>query len=129
MAGRPACAVVLSGDRSSCGGRCLCLGLAGALGQVTTLLFALPASRYGEKDKPKALGLGLLLTGVGSIVFAFPQFVGSQYETDADATEELCMEVLNLSGEAQLCSNFEDGTHPKCRAPCRPAPSFGAQVR
>ena len=44
--------------------------------------------------------------GAGSIIFALPQFMGSKFETEEDATEELCMIT---QGDAGSCENFEEG--------------------
>ena len=58
-------------------------GLIASTVDITIALCIIPVSYFGGRgNKPRWLGVGAILLGVGALVFALPQFVVGPYQPD-----------------------------------------------
>ena len=83
-------------------------GLIASTVGITVALCTIPVSYFGGRgNKPRWLGIGAILLGVGALVFALPQFVAGPYQPSTpvkggvefcsgEATEEECPETSPL---------------------------------
>eukprot|EP00117_Sycon_ciliatum_P020121 scpid44804/ scgid4273/ Solute carrier organic anion transporter family member 4A1; Organic anion-transporting polypeptide E; Sodium-independent organic anion transporter E; Solute carrier family 21 member 12 len=73
--------------------------------EIGVALFILPVSYFGERaHKPRWLGIGCLLQGIGAMMFALPQFIGGKYVADHVQDMESCAAGVNHSLYASECS-------------------------
>ena len=83
-------------------------GLIASTVGITVALCTIPVSYFGGRgNKPRWLGIGAIIHGVGALVFALPQFVAGPYQPSTpvkggvefcsgEATEEECPETSPL---------------------------------
>lgn len=56
------------------------MGMVTSIYDVAALIFIGPVSYYGIRNKPRSLGLGMLVMGLGYVIFMSPHFIASTYE-------------------------------------------------
>jgi len=58
---------------------------------IASVLCLIPVSYFGGLGcKPRYLGIGVLIMGIGSIVFSIPQFVSGVYKVEDTGIESTC---------------------------------------
>ncbi|XP_065898056.1 solute carrier organic anion transporter family member 4A1-like isoform X2 [Dysidea avara] len=84
------------------------LGMLPSTFDIVTVLVVLFVSYFGGKRyKPKLLGVGCFIQGIGALVFAIPQFVTEDYKIgkDANLSLEECSDPSDFSPECDDNSN------------------------
>jgi len=75
---------------------------------IVTVLIVIFVSYFGGKrHKPRLLGVGCFIQGIGSLVFALPQFVTEDYKSgrDANLSLEECSDPSDFSPDCDEKSN------------------------
>ena len=83
---------------------------------IASVLCMIPVSYFGtDSHKPRWLGFGVLIVGVGSLVFSLPHFITGLYEYEVSAEDYKC--ILSVNGSIvnsnTPCSGFDDGIEMK----------------
>lgn len=76
---------------------------------ASVLISIIFISYFGEKrHKPRWLGYGLIIQGIGAFIFAFPQFLFGKYTVGAAGTLTLesCDEVKDFSSSCDSSNNW-----------------------
>ena len=84
------------------------LGMLPSTFDIVTVLVAIFVSYFGGKrHKPKLLGAGAFIQGIGALVFAVPQFVTEDYKIGrhANLSMEECRDPSDFSPECDELSN------------------------
>ena len=78
-------------------------GLIASTFDITVALCIIPVSYFGGRGhKPRWLGIGVIIHGVGALVFALPQFVVGPYQPSVTGLES---EYCDGEVTAGLCSS------------------------
>jgi len=75
---------------------------------LTVLVMVIFISYFGGTHKPKWLGAGVFIQGIGTLLYAFPQFIASTYDVgkDANLTFEECRDESDFSPECRDSDNI-----------------------
>jgi organic anion transporter 4A len=70
---------------------------------IASLLSLIPVTYFGGiGNKPRWLGFGIIIMGLGSFVFAIPHFTTGLYQYDTSGDLNVCGSTANTSA---ICSN------------------------
>ncbi|XP_021347931.1 solute carrier organic anion transporter family member 4A1-like [Mizuhopecten yessoensis] len=77
---------------------------------IASVLCLIPVSYFGGLGcKPRYLGIGVFVMGLGSLMFALPQFISGLYEMGGPEGPNLCGETSNTSLEHCMSSTGPTG--------------------
>lgn len=68
----------------------------------------------GKTHRPRYLGVSLIIIGIGSLVFASPQFLYGPYRTDSGSSNtdlELCLDQRNITSECSISNDLAFSTY------------------
>ena len=78
-------------------------GLIASTFDITVALCIIPVSYFGGRgNKPRWLGIGAIIHGIGALVFALPQFVVGPYQPGISGVED---EFCNGEMAVDQCSD------------------------
>ena len=80
------------------------IGVIYAFYEIGNTILTIVVSYFGHYHKPKWLGLGSLVLGLGCLIFALPQLLIGQYEPAIAQTADLCQNnqmLLNTSNASE----------------------------
>ena len=82
-------------------------GLIASTFDITVLLSVLPMSYFGGRGhKPRWVGIGAIIHGIGALVFSLPQYVGGIYSPNiVEDGEGFCSVALRNVSSAALCDD------------------------
>ena len=83
-------------------------GILASIFDVVVVVCVLPMSYFGEKGhKPRWLGIGAVVHGLGALLFAFPQFVGERYLSQVfESSIDLCHSEVDFSQDCNKISTL-----------------------
>ena len=84
------------------------VGMIASTFDITVLVTVLFISYFGgNSNKPRWLGVGVFIQGIGSLVFALPQFITGEYDVGrhANLSFEECQDVNDFSPDCNEQSN------------------------
>jgi len=75
---------------------------------IAILITVVFISYFGGTHKPKWLGAGVFIQGIGALLFASPQFITVTYDVgkDANLTLEECNDKSDFSPECRESDNI-----------------------
>ena len=88
------------------------VGMIASTFDITVLVTVLFISYFGgNSHKPRWLGAGVFIQGLGSLLFASPQFISGEYDIgrDANLSFEACIDVNNFSPD---CDGESSNVYP-----------------
>ena len=75
---------------------------------IASVLLLIPVSYFGGLGcKPRYLGIGVLVMGIGSLVFAIPQFTSGPYKATGESQNNLCHSTIN---NTLICTEADSGS-------------------
>ncbi|XP_055870859.1 solute carrier organic anion transporter family member 4A1-like [Biomphalaria glabrata] len=83
-------------------------GLIASCYDIVFVLLVIPVSYYGgQGHKPRYLGIGIFILGIGSFVFSLPHFISGSYVIVEHAEDTVCKPLANVS---DICSTITEST-------------------
>ncbi|XP_065192060.1 solute carrier organic anion transporter family member 4A1-like [Sycon ciliatum] len=87
-------------------------GLISGAYDISAAIFVLPVSYFGERaHKPRWLGIGCFLLGIGALVFTLPQFIGGKFVADHVLDFESCAADVNHTTYTSVCDEGVPGAY------------------
>jgi organic anion transporter 4A len=83
-------------------------GLVASGYDIASFLCLVPVSYFGGRlgaSKPKWIGWGVVIMGIGSFVFALPHFLVGPYRTEVSDSNNICIVNQNFNGTLSEVSN------------------------
>ena len=86
-------------------------GLIASTFDITVALCIIPVSYFGGRgNKPRWLGIGAIIHGVGALVFALPQFVAGPYQPSVSGLEnEFCNGEMTVDQCSETSPSWVSG--------------------
>ncbi|XP_024944928.1 solute carrier organic anion transporter family member 4A1 isoform X2 [Cephus cinctus] len=77
---------------------------------IASFLLLVPVSYLGGRSnasKPRYIGVGILVLGLGSLLFALPHYLGGPYR-GGDQSENVCKRMTNNTSNTEICDGSPD---------------------
>jgi len=79
---------------------------------IASVVFTIPISYIGtDFHKPRILGIGVFIIGIGSFVFSLPHFLSGPYEYEVTGFDYTCLSPASQNNSANRCDSEKEISH------------------